>query len=320
MAGEKDKRHVLLIEDSPTQAQYMRLLLEDAGHRVTVTESGQKGIEIAEAEQPDMVLLDVVLPDLDGFSVCHRIRQRSRLYIPILMLTEKRTEIADKVGGLTVGADEYLNKSFDDRELLARVGSLMRIRQVIEDLYNRMADGEQSYQTLRQPALTDRLTGLYNRYYFAEELQKYFALAHRYLHPLSCILMDLDLFQDFNTRYGHPVGDGMLQNISSLIKQNVREVDMAARYGGEEFTLLLPMIDGNGASALAERLREQAEHQTLENPSFGKLHITISCGVASIPAQDIETAESLLACADKALRRAKANGRNRVEIYKPGQD
>ena len=170
MAGGKDKRHVLLIEDSPTQAQYMRLLLEDAGHQVTVTESGQKGIEIAEAEQPDMVLLDVVLPDLDGFSVCHRIRQRSRLYVPILMLTEKRTEISDKVGGLTVGADEYLNKSFDDRELLARVGSLMRIRQVIEDLYNRMADGEQSYQTLRQPALTDRLTGLYNRYYFAEEL------------------------------------------------------------------------------------------------------------------------------------------------------
>ncbi len=320
MAEEKDKRHVLLIEDSPTQAQYMRLLLEDAGHQVTVTESGQKGIEIAEAEQPDIVLLDVVLPDLDGFSVCHRIRQRSRLYIPILMLTEKRTEIADKVGGLTVGADEYLNKSFDDRELLARVASLMRIRQVIEDLYNRMADGEQSYQTLRQPALTDRLTGLYNRYYFAEELQKYFALAHRYLHPLSCILMDLDLFQDFNTRYGHPAGDGMLQNISSLIKQNVREVDMAARYGEEEFILLLPMIDGNGAFVLAEQLREQVEHQTLDNPSFGKLHVTISCGVASIPAQGIETAESLLSCADKALRRAKANGRNRVEIYEPGRD
>jgi len=132
--------------------------------------------------------------------------------------------------------------------------------------------------------------------------------------------MDLDLFQDFNTRYGHPAGNGMLQNISSLIKQNVREVDMAARYGGEEFILLLPMIDGNGASALAERLREQVEHQTWENPSFGKLHVTISCGVASIPAQVIETAESLLACADKALRRAKANGRNRMEIYEPGRD
>ena len=112
----------------------------------------------------------------------------------------------------------------------------------------------------------------------------------------------------------------MLQNISSLIKQNVREVDMAVRYGGEEFILLLPMIDGNGASALAERLREQVEHQTWENPSFGKLHVTISCGVTSIPAQVIETAESLLACADKALRRAKANGRNRMEIYEPGRD
>ena len=132
--------------------------------------------------------------------------------------------------------------------------------------------------------------------------------------------MDLDLFQDFNTRYGHPAGNGMLQNISSLIKQNVREVDMAARYGEEEFILLLPMIDGNGAFALAERLREQVEQQTWGNPSFGKLHVTISCGLASIPAQGIETAESLLTCANKALRRAKANGQNRVEIYEPGRD
>jgi two-component system cell cycle response regulator len=317
---EKDKKHVLLIEDSPTQAQYVRLLLEDAGYQVSFAETGQKGIEIAEAEQPDVVLLDVVLPDLDGFSVCHRIRHRSRLYIPILMLTEKRTDMEDKVGGLTVGADEYLSKSADDRELLARVASLLRIRQVIEDIYNRMENGEQSYQTLRQPTLTDRLTGLYNRHYFAEDLHRQFALARRYLHPLGCIMMDMDLLRDFNTRYGDPTGDWMLQGVASLMKQNVREVDMIARYGGEEFIILLPMIDIGEAAALAERLRKLVEQQTWENPSFGKLHITVSFGVAAIPTQGIETAERLIACADKALRRAKANGRNRVEIYEAGLD
>jgi diguanylate cyclase (GGDEF)-like protein len=320
VTAEKDKKNILLIEDSPTQAQYVRLLLEDAGYQVTFAETGQKGVEIAEATQPDLILLDVVLPDLDGFSVCHRIRLQSRLYIPILMLTEKRTDMHDKVGGLTVGADDYLSKSSEDRELLARVASLLRIRQVMEDMYSRMENGEQSYQTLRQPAMTDRLTGLYNRYYFAEDLHRQFAIARRYLTPLGCIMTDIDLFRDFNTCYGHPTGDWMLQRIAGLLKQNVREVDMIARFGEEEFVILLPMIDIVGTAALAARLRALVEEHVWENPSFGKLHITVSFGVAAIPKQGIETAEGLIACADKALRRAKANGRNRVEIYEAGLD
>jgi diguanylate cyclase (GGDEF)-like protein len=318
VTGERGKKHVLLIEDSPTQAQYMRLLLEDAGYQVTFAETGQKGIEIAEAAQPDVVLLDVVLPDLDGFNVCHRIRQRSQHYIPILMLTEKRTDMEDKVGGLTAGADEYLSKSSEDRELLARVASLLRIRQVIEDIYKRIENGEHSYQTLRQPALTDRLTGLYNQYYFAEDLHRQFALARRYINPLGCVILEIDVFSEFNKRYGEPIGDWILQGVASLVKQNVREVDMIARYKGEEFIILLPMVDMNGAAALAERLRTLIEQHPWENSSLGKLDITISLGVAAIPMQGIETAEHLVTCADKALHRAKANGHNRVEIYEAG--
>jgi len=318
VTAEQGKKHVLLIEDSPTQAQYMRLLLQDAGYRVTLAETGQKGIEIADASQPDVVLLDVVLPDLDGFSVCHRIRQRSRVYIPILMLTEKRTDMEDRVGGLTAGADEYLSKSSEDRELLARVASLLRIRQVIEDMYKCMEDGEQPYQTLRQPALTDRLTGLYNLHYFAEDLHRQFALAQRYTNPLGCVILDIDLFSDFNTRYGQPTGNWILQGVASLVKQNVREVDMIARYREEEFAILLPMVDTNEAAALAERLRTLVQRHPWENPSLGKLDITVSLGVAAVPMQGIETAEHLVACADKALHRAKANGPNRVEIYEAG--
>ena len=314
MTEEKEKKHILLVEDSPTQAQYVRLLLEDSGYQVSFAETGQKGIEIAEAEQPDVVLLDVVLPDLDGFSVCRQIRKQSQSYIPILMLTEKRTDMEDRVGGLTVGADEYLSKSAEDRELLARVGSLVRIRQVIEDIYNRMERGEHSYQTLRQPALTDRLTGLYNRQYFAEDLHRQFALAQRYLNPLGCILMEIDLFRDL------PAGDLILQGVASLTKKNVREVDMIARYGEEEFVILLPMIDIGEASALAERLCAMVGQHVWENPSLGQQNITVSIGVAAIPAQDIETAEHLIACADKALQQAKAKGRNRVEVYEAGQE
>ncbi len=317
MTAESGKKHVLLIEDSPTQAQYMRLLLEDAGYRVTFAETGQKGIEIADASQPDVILLDVVLPDLDGFSVCHRIRQRSLVYIPILMLTEKRTDMEDRVGGLTAGADEYLSKSSEDRELLARVASLLRIRQVIEDMYKRMENGEQPYQTLRQPALTDRLTGLYNRHYFAEDLHRQFALAQRYTNPLGCIILDIDLLSDFNTRYGQPIANWILQAVARLVKQNVREVDVIARYREEEFAILLPMVDIGETAALADRLRGLVEKHTWEHPSYGRLLVTVSLGVAAIPMQEIETAERLVLCAEKAMRRAEANGRNRVEIYEP---
>jgi diguanylate cyclase (GGDEF)-like protein len=236
------------------------------------------------------------------------------------MLTEKRTDMEDKVGGLTAGADEYLSKSSEDRELLARVASLLRIRQVIEDIYKRMGNGEQSYQTLRQPALTDRLTGLYNKAYFAEDLHRQFALAQRYANHLGCALISIDLFSEFNTRYGEPTGNWILQGVASLVKQNAREIDMIARYRVEEFIILLPMVDIKGTSALAERLRTLVEQCPWENSSSGRLEITLSIGVAAIPMQGIETAEHLVACAEKALQRAKAKGRNRVEIYEAGID
>jgi two-component system cell cycle response regulator len=315
MLIKRDRRLILLIEDSPTQARYTGLLLEGEGYEVMFAETGKKGVDLAESEKPDLIILDVVLPDLDGFSVCRRIRQRSPLYTPILMFTEQRTDIEDKVDGLAVGADDYLNKPFDDREMLARVASLLRIREVIENLYSRLTDGEQSYQTLRQLALTDRLTGLYNRHYFAEELNKQFVLTHRYNTPLSCIMTDIDFFRDVNTRYGHPAGDWVLQEVAGLIKNQMREGDIVARYGGEEFVILLPMTDLNGAAELAERLRMQVEERVWEHPSHGKMQITISFGVALFPAPYINAADQLVECADKALYEAKNNGRNRVEIY-----
>ena len=317
MLIKRDKKLILLVEDSPTQARYTGLILEGAGYDVILAETGKKAIELAESAQPDIILLDIILPDIDGFSVCRRIRQRALLYIPVLMLTEKRTDIDDKVDGLAVGADDYLNKPFDDREMLARVASLVRIREVIENLYSRLADGEQSYQTLKELALTDRLTGLYNRHFFAEELHKQFSLAQRYKTPLSCIMTDIDLFRDFNTRFGHPVGDWVLQEAATLMKNQIREGDIIARYGGEEFVLLLPMTELKGAAELAERLRMQVEQRVWEHPSHGKMQITISFGVALLPAPEIKSCDQLVECADKALYQAKNNGRNRVEIYTP---
>jgi len=312
---KRDKKLILLIEDSPTQARYAGLLLEGAGYEVIFAETGTKGIDLAESAKPDLIILDVVLPDIDGFSVCRRIRQRSPLYIPVLMFTGKRTDMEDKVDGLAVGADDYLNKPFDDREMLARVSSLLRIREVIENLYGRLTDGEQSYQTLRKLALTDRLTGLYNRHYFAEELNKQFVLTKRYITPLSCIMTAIDFFRDFNTRYGHPAGDWVLQEIAGIMKTHLREGDVIARYGGEEFVIILPMTELKGATELAERLRMQVEKRVWDHPDYGKMQITVSFGVSVFPSPEVKTADQLVECADKALYKAKNNGRNRVEIY-----
>lgn len=315
IAKAKDHKRILLIEDSPTQARYTGLLLEDAGYEVLVADTGAKGLELEETEKPDLILLDVVLPDIDGFSVCRRIRQRSEIYTPVLMFTDKRVDMEDKLDGLSVGADDYLNKPFDDREMLARVSSLLRVGEVIENLYSRLVSGENSYRKLRELALTDRLTGLYNRHYFAEELNKQFVLTQRYSTRLGCIMTDIDFFRDFNTLYGHPTGDWVLREVSSLIKNQMREGDIVARYGGEEFVILLPMTELQGAAELAERLRLEVEKRIWEHPSHGKLHITISFGVALYPAPYIKTADELVECADKALYQAKNNGRNRVELY-----
>ncbi len=318
--SKRDVKLILLIEDSPTQARYTGLLLEGAGHHVMFAETGKKGMELAESEKPDLIILDVVLPDIDGFSVCRRIRQRSPLYIPILMFTDKRTDVEDKVDGLSVGADDYLSKPFDDREMIARVDSLLRVGDVIDNLYSRLVDGELSYQKLRELALTDRLTGLYNRHYFAEELNKQIVLTQRYATPLSCIMTDIDFFRDFNTRYGHPAGDWVLREIAGLMKNKMREGDIIARYGGEEFIILLPMTALKGAEELAERLRSDVEKQAWEHPTYGKFKVTISFGVALSESSDLKTADQLVECADKALYQAKNNGRNRVEVFSPEQE
>jgi diguanylate cyclase (GGDEF)-like protein len=310
------KNCILLIEDSPTQARYIGLVLESSGYEVSVAQTGRQGLEMAESNKLDLILLDVVLPDIDGYTVCRRLRQKSILYVPILMLTEQRTSVEDKVDGLSVGADDYLAKPFDERELLARVVAMLRIKRVIDGLFNRLEEDQQSYLMLKRLALTDQLTGLYNRHYFTEVLEREFSLAKRHSTSLACFMCDIDFFRDFNTRYGHPTGDWVLQEVSRLMQKTSRQEDVVARYGGDELVALLPLTEMLTARAAAERLRSLIESMSWDSPS-GQLHITVSIGVAVYPSPDISQADQLPAHADKALYRAKEMGRNRVVMFNP---
>lgn len=309
-----DKKHILLVEDSPTQARLASLLLESSGYQVTIAVTGSQALEYADTIRFDLVLLDVVLPDLDGFTVCRRLRQKPGAYIPILMFTEQRTAVEDRVDGLAMGADEYLSKPYDRRELLARVTALLRIKQVIDELHMRLTDEYQSYQALRHIALTDHLTGLSNRHFFAEELEREFGRARCYNTPLACVMVDIDHFRDFNALYGHVVGDTVLQGIARILKSAIRQGDIVARYGGEEFVILLPMTLAAATTAIADHLREMIESTAWNGPNKESLYVTVSLGAACFPSPGMETAEHLLEAAEHALTQAKANGRNRVEL------
>ncbi len=305
--------HILLVEDSPTQAQQVGLLLESAGYEVSVASTGDEALEMIQELGPDLVILDVILPDMDGYTVCRRIRKQVLSYIPVLMLTQ-RADVEDRVDGLEVGADDYLAKPFDEREFLARVAALLRIKQLQDELQHRLQNERRAYESLRQIALTDSLTKLYNRHHFAEMLQREFDTAQRYGTPLACIMIDIDHFRHFNNRYGHAIGDWVLQGVAQLLMENVRRVDVVARYGGEEFVILLPMSNLTAATETATRLRQLVENQRWESPA-GPLKITISLGVAAFPEAAVDRAEDLVDYADQALLRAKANGRNRVEKW-----
>jgi two-component system cell cycle response regulator len=255
---------------------------------------------------------------MDGFAVCRQIRQLITKYTPLVMLTEKRTSIEDKLDGLSMGADDYLPKPLDPRKLLARISALLRIKQTLDEMGDRLQQESQAYEIMKRMALTDHLTGLYNRNYMVEIIEREFSLATRYHTSFSCLMIDIDFFKDFNTKYGHPIGDWVLQNVAGLFTRTLRQPDVIARYGGDEFLGMLPMTDAQQAMQVARRLRSLVAAQKWDSPA-GSLQITISLGIASIPLQDILQPEQLIACADKALYQAKENGRNQVCVFQPDQ-
>lgn len=304
---------ILIIEDSPTQALQLTLFLEQEDYKILTASTGKEGLELLEEAAPDLIILDVVLPDLDGYTVCRRIRHTFRKYIPILMLTAM-DKVDDRVDGLEVGADDYMVKPFEQRELAARVKALLRIKRLHDDLNTMLTEERQSARMLRKVALIDHLTGVYNRHYLIEIMENEIKKSKRYDQPLACMIIDVDHFRDFNTQFGHTIGDWVLQQLATLMKECVREADVVARYGGDEFIILQPMTLKEDAVKSAERICDLMNAKRWESPK-GELNITISIGVAALPDQNVKTAQDLIDCADKALYQGKDQGRNRVCVH-----
>ena len=298
---------ILIIDDSRLIAHVAKTILSKGGHEVVLAQDGLAGLEAAKSEKPDIVLLDLIMPGMDGYEVCKKLKENEDTKeIPIIMLTSK-AEPADKVKGLQMGAFDYVTKPFDEGELVARVNIQLELKELRETL-------EDKNRQLQEMANRDGLTGLFNHRYFHEQLSKDFLRAKRYHEYLSCVLLDIDFFKKFNDTYGHQTGDVVLSTLGEVIEDSIRDSDLAARYGGEEFALVLYHTDEPGAFHVADRLRQMVEsHEVRDKDDV--LHVTISVGVATFPSEKIRSAKELIECADKALYKAKDNGRNRVEMF-----
>lgn len=298
---------ILLIDDSRLVAHVAKTMLSKRGHEVVLAEDGMAGLEAAKSQGPDLILLDLIMPVMDGYQVCQVLKEgESTQEIPVIMLTSK-AEPTDKVKGLEMGAVDYVTKPFDEAELVARVNIHLRLKELYEAV-------QEKNRQLQEMANKDGLTGLYNHRYFHEQLSKDFLRARRYHESLSCVLLDIDYFKKFNDTHGHQTGDVVLSTLGRVIEESIRDSDLAARYGGEEFAIVLYYTDGPTAYQVAERLRQKVQDHEVHDKD-NALHVTISVGVATFPSQQIHDSKELIECADKALYQAKENGRNRVEVF-----
>jgi two-component system, cell cycle response regulator len=310
-ADRAPKARVLIVDDHEDNVEVVRARLEASGYTVDSAADGEQALERVHASPPDLILLDVMMPRIDGMEVARRIKADDSLpFIPIIMQTALDT-VEHKVDGLAAGADDYVTKPINFAELEARVRSMLRIKSLQDKLENANAQLEKVNDELRRMAITDALTGLHNRRNLETLLHEMFEHSVRLHEPLACVMFDLDHFKSVNDTHGHQAGDVVLQQLAGILKATAREIDKVGRYGGEEFMILLPGTVLDAAVTFAERTRQQVESHTFTFEG-GSLRRTTSCGVAAFPHPRIGHREALVKAADDALYVAKELGRNRV--------
>ena len=303
---------VLLVEDSLASSQVTQKYVESAGHSVITARDGNEGIQKFLTHNPDLVLMDVNMPNMDGYQCAQHIRencQQGNLWIPIIFLSADITEDAI-VKGIDAGGDDYLPKPITQRVLSAKLRAMARIADMRKELEAASAD-------LRRLSSIDGLTQLYNRRHFDEALELEWSRSSRTKEPLSLILCDIDHFKAFNDNYGHVAGDDALVRTGKTIMNTLqRPSDLPARYGGEEFAVILPSTPAVGAMVVAEQLRIAMDTIAIPHAFSDAAHIvTMSIGVSTYYPQHSKAGHiELLDAADRGLYRAKNKGRNRIEL------
>lgn len=305
VAGQPDttqsaeaKPQVLVVDDSADVHRLLRARLRQEDLELTCVSSGAEGVTRAKEQHPALILLDLDMPNTDGFEVLRTLKDDPKtLNIPVIILSGLQSP-QDKVTAFDLGAVDYITKPFDLTELRVRVRSVMKVHRLLD--------------MLSQRAQLDGLTGLWNRAYFTTRWTEEVSRAQRHGHPLSLAMFDADHFKSINDTYGHPGGDAVLQGIGKLLQRECRTSDVACRYGGEEFVVIMPETGPADAKNLCERVRTGLE--AIVWPRHPERRVTCSIGVAGSSGPCGVSPDQWVELADRNLYSAKKTGRNQTVL------
>ncbi|MBF0381726.1 MAG: diguanylate cyclase [Magnetococcales bacterium] len=300
MTTPAEKSRILIVDDIPGNIKMLAEILRDEFH-ISMANNGKTAVKLAVSNQPDLILLDIIMPQMDGYEVCATLKaDPATQEIPIVFVTGQNEDM-DETKGLSLGAIDYVFKPPKPAILKARVRNHIETK--------RQKDILHSLSTI------DGLTNIANRRQFDITLDQEWRRSVRGSLGMAIIMLDIDHFKKFNDHFGHRTGDDCLQKVAAALEESLmRSTDLIARYGGEEFAAILPQVDHTGAQRVAENMRANVESLKISHPmSDTSRYVTISLGCATIfPTRD-GSAKTLLEAADKMLYKAKQSGRNQYE-------
>lgn len=330
---------VLIVDDNEDMVSTLSHLFRFYEFEVATAVNGKDGIEVAEREKPDIIILDALMPVMNGFDACKHLKSNPETKeIPVIFLSANYVEDDHRIMGLELGADDYILKPFNAKELIAKVKSILHKINLIENLrknnkvlmeehsnvYKELEELRRKASELEAGQVTDPLTGLYNFSFFEKRFKEEVSRARRYKNSLSIVIVDVDLFHKINEVFGEQTGDYILMRIANIILNNTRHIDIAFHAGRNRFLIILPHTDEMGAYFEAERIRSAVDQMHFFDQDFYELkklspkrkqdyeHITVSVGLVEIEAPEMNESAEALHLAEKALGYAKANGRNQT--------
>lgn len=299
-----DGQPVLIVDNDESIRQLLESKLTEYGHRVATARNGAEALDLAGDFSPQLILLKVSMPGMDGFEVCRRLKDDPETRgIPVIFLTA-RAESIDKMDGLNIGGLDYITTPFDDAELLARTTSALRLKQLQDELSS--------------PAEADSLTGLLNRPFFTVQYHRECNRSRRYDSLFAMVVVDIDRFEQINRTHGSAFGDSVLREMASILREQTRESDYVARWGSDEFALMLPEGNLPKAIGFAKKLYAAvADHEF--GPAETKIRLTVSIGVASRQNLGGRDPGDLLKLARQCLHGAKEEGGDRIVYHTCGE-